>query len=526
MIINDHIKKLSIIILISIISIPCTLTFSFASQEQLFKNDQIEVIFPDDWLIASEDYIPDNLAATIHEPDYEISNKFESNTMIYLAGKIIGTSTIQEMFYASSVSDEVEESLSEEELLDFHEKNKSNVIESLELREYDYDYEPTIGKPEIFKGEYQTFIKAPLVYRHYNDYDKIKDERLIYYAPKGNIIVVAMLRSADKSLNDKQTKEGEAILKSFNDSGFYKFNENTYEPPSFYDNLLIFIIVFSGPAILMSIYLINQYVKTRKGTNKDNEPQNNSEIIHKVNTEVEEDSGTDTSQQNMLNDDMSEASDDLNDNDKFTMNQMSTQWKAKESLWLIFCFIIFLNFAAFLFIGRRANNLRWTIYGYAYLIPGTIIPILTFQNIRAGTTLGVLCLLAWFLSWAISIIHAFFCLEKYLKIRYMKTYVPPKPKHSQIYTKNEDGEKRVECGKIDINSCTENELTSLPGIGIVDAKKTITIRQREGGFSSIDDFIDKLDIKPHFAEQIKTLAHIDTSMISNLDKKKGRILDI
>lgn len=57
--------------------------------------------------------------------------------------------------------------------------------------------------------------------------------------------------------------------------------------------------------------------------------------------------------------------------------------------------------------------------------------------------------------------------------------------------------------KININDATEAELTALPGISIVQAKKIVKYRNINGDFKSVDDFISFLSIKPHFIDKIK-----------------------
>ncbi|MCM1004623.1 MAG: helix-hairpin-helix domain-containing protein [Candidatus Gastranaerophilales bacterium] len=68
--------------------------------------------------------------------------------------------------------------------------------------------------------------------------------------------------------------------------------------------------------------------------------------------------------------------------------------------------------------------------------------------------------------------------------------------------------------KIDINNCSELELTSLPGINIALAKRIIKQRNVIKGFKNKVDFLEFLNIKPHLTEQIK----------SNIKIKKRRIL--
>jgi len=80
---------------------------------------------------------------------------------------------------------------------------------------------------------------------------------------------------------------------------------------------------------------------------------------------------------------------------------------------------------------------------------------------------------------------------------------------------------------IDINTCSEAELTALPGINAITAKKIIKHREEAGTFDSVEDFIELMNIKPHFGVQIKELASAN-----KVEKKKekrikwGRIVDI
>ena len=57
--------------------------------------------------------------------------------------------------------------------------------------------------------------------------------------------------------------------------------------------------------------------------------------------------------------------------------------------------------------------------------------------------------------------------------------------------------------KLDINNCSEIELTSLPGVSIVMAKKAIRKREEIGGFKTIEDFCLFLKLKPHIETQLR-----------------------
>ena len=57
--------------------------------------------------------------------------------------------------------------------------------------------------------------------------------------------------------------------------------------------------------------------------------------------------------------------------------------------------------------------------------------------------------------------------------------------------------------KLDINNCSEVEMTALPGVSIVMAKRAVKRREEIGGFKTIEDFFSFLNIKPHMQEQLR-----------------------
>lgn len=57
--------------------------------------------------------------------------------------------------------------------------------------------------------------------------------------------------------------------------------------------------------------------------------------------------------------------------------------------------------------------------------------------------------------------------------------------------------------KIDINNCSEMELTALPGISIVMSKKIIKKREEINGFKTIDEFFLFLKLKEHMQKQLR-----------------------
>lgn len=65
------------------------------------------------------------------------------------------------------------------------------------------------------------------------------------------------------------------------------------------------------------------------------------------------------------------------------------------------------------------------------------------------------------------------------------------------------GATKEKVEKLDINNSSEIELTALPGISIVMAKKAIKKREEIGGFKTIDDFFLFMKLKPHMELQLR-----------------------
>ena len=59
--------------------------------------------------------------------------------------------------------------------------------------------------------------------------------------------------------------------------------------------------------------------------------------------------------------------------------------------------------------------------------------------------------------------------------------------------------------KLDVNNASEVELTALPGVSIVMAKKLIKKREEIGGFKTVDDVCLFLRLKPHMQTQLEKL---------------------
>ena len=80
---------------------------------------------------------------------------------------------------------------------------------------------------------------------------------------------------------------------------------------------------------------------------------------------------------------------------------------------------------------------------------------------------------------------------------------------------------------VDVNHSSEAELTALPGISIVMAKKIIAFRDQQRPFKSVDDFLAVMKIKPHFAKRLKPMLSANKINMRRVKKARTeRIIDL
>lgn len=73
----------------------------------------------------------------------------------------------------------------------------------------------------------------------------------------------------------------------------------------------------------------------------------------------------------------------------------------------------------------------------------------------------------------------------------------------------QDIKPNVEIKRVDINNCSEQDLTELPGISVIMAKKAVKKREEIGGFKDVEDFFTFLQIKPHMQENLVCLITVN-----------------
>ncbi len=92
-------------------------------------------------------------------------------------------------------------------------------------------------------------------------------------------------------------------------------------------------------------------------------------------------------------------------------------------------------------------------------------------------------------------------------------------------TVNNMGNSSNNEGLLDINLCSELELSRLPGIGLILAKKAVNLRNSKNGFDSVDEFIEMVGVKPHFVDTVKIMICCKSDKTVEAVKMSGRRVD-
>nr|WP_239094303.1 helix-hairpin-helix domain-containing protein [Bacillus sp. B15-48] len=80
--------------------------------------------------------------------------------------------------------------------------------------------------------------------------------------------------------------------------------------------------------------------------------------------------------------------------------------------------------------------------------------------------------------------------------------------------------------KLDLNIASEAEIAKIPVVGLILAKRIVSVRQQIGGFQSFDEFVQIIGLKEHHAERIKH--HVEISKFekpATQPSRSGRLID-
>lgn len=223
-----------------------------------------------------------------------------------------------------------------------------------------------------------------------------------------------------------------------------------------------------------------------------------------------------------------------------TVNGKSRTWHFVNSLWVLLALLPLVCWAPFWIVGGKVNHKPYKISAYVH----TAIAVCLFLGILTVWEGG--CLAMAVIHYFVIIIHCLVIRKKYLRL------LSQKEAKRQIEKKLAAGEMKPVSApadiqqviadavaapvakivpaepvkKLNVNSCTEEQLCALPGIGIVEAKKMMALREKNGDFSSVEAFIVAVGIKPHVAVHIVDAVCAEPTEVWNSGKKGVRILDI
>ena len=242
------------------------------------------------------------------------------------------------------------------------------------------------------------------------------------------------------------------------------------------------------------------------------------------------------------------------------ITNMGKRWEWLNSFWLIWMFTFMFSWVAFFWIGTRTKQKKWILSGCLYLVFCFVLP--TFGTYIKGTVFANIITAMFIFAWIASVVHTALSRKEYLirreaviKIQseasiayreklqadyanqssvdnqkinqYYDDQTPSFDKQQVHIEPSLSSEKLIE-KKINLNIASEQEISLLPGVGVVLAKKAVILRQMQaGGFASVNDFCDKLSLMPHFTVQIQKLTFVSPLEIKKpIQENKGRIVDI
>ena len=96
--------------------------------------------------------------------------------------------------------------------------------------------------------------------------------------------------------------------------------------------------------------------------------------------------------------------------------------------------------------------------------------------------------------------------------KYVEEYGAPDssaPQNALDMSGNEKLAPETDKELVDINNCSEIELTELPGISIVMAKKIIKKREEIGGFKNTAEFFAMLNLKQHMVFRLQKMVKVE-----------------
>jgi DNA uptake protein ComE-like DNA-binding protein len=184
-----------------------------------------------------------------------------------------------------------------------------------------------------------------------------------------------------------------------------------------------------------------------------------------------------------------------------------------------------LNWSAFLYVGLRARRPLWLAFAAIYFAAAagsiTLVSLDLDAGIdgwrsSAGTGLGLA-------TWAAGFVHAMAIRRMYLdrmdaleyprlgraedELRLRKValeLVEHDPRHArELGVGRPDLNNAFDGGLVDLKNSSARAIARLPGVCAKVADRAVVIREEIGGFDSLLDFADLLDIPPCTVERLR-----------------------
>ncbi|MGL5479030.1 MAG: helix-hairpin-helix domain-containing protein [Clostridium sp.] len=234
------------------------------------------------------------------------------------------------------------------------------------------------------------------------------------------------------------------------------------------------------------------------------------------------------------------------------MNNKS--WRIENSLWVILSFVSLLSGLQLIYIGLKVNNKKWKVLGmvtlaliYAAAMLHIIFPFISFD-----VSVGIFAVVY---IW--NIIYSFAIREEYLRV-YSNILTQKIMENNKEYYKLDEDTNNTELkgkkvsvdanrevndamkeinslvnksskendvsNKIDINTCDERTLIKECGTNIVIAKRAIKYREEKGGFKSIDEFIELINVAPSKKDEIRRKIKCE-EIRRNIENRRVRRVD-
>ncbi len=233
----------------------------------------------------------------------------------------------------------------------------------------------------------------------------------------------------------------------------------------------------------------------------------------------------------------------------------SKRWEFLHSIWMLWMLTLgFFNWVGFLYVGIRTRKPRWVAWGAFYSLP--FILAMLFAE-RSQAVMDTLVIPLTLILGVAGIVHALRIRPEYLRrlaarqgggAARAETFYPPEQRrqmepasgvpavepsptsssvnHRPVATHQQTAATISSPSiALDLNGATERELSSLPGVGPVLAKRAVAERAQRGGFGSVDEFGHILDLKPHVVERLRLLLTVGPRPAQTGAARTGRVID-